>query len=1147
MSAASASRDPAEVEVLYGPGASAASVHAQPTQSTVDARVGSPVPVETAKPGKTTEPAKPAEPSARPGGGAQPKGQAPKEGKKGKRAPKPTGFKLWNQHHDVSSYADVLAGVVEAIYDKDPERFGQEIGNLQSSRGTPFASKDGDTLHRSRPVASTGWHIEVNFSAADTKKRVRQFLKAFGHDPGDLEVLYGPGASASSVQAQPPQSTVDARAGSSAPAQTRRPSAEPTEPAKPAEPSARPGGGAQPTSQAPKEGKKGKRAPKPTGFKLWNQHHDVSSYADVLAGVVEAIYDKDPERFGQEIGNLQSSRGTPFASKDGDTLHRSRPVASTGWHIEVNFSAADTKKRVRQFLKAFGHDPGDLEVLYGPGASASSVQAQPPQSTVDARVGSPVPVETAKPGKTTEPAKPAKPSARSGGGAQPTSQAPKKSKKGKRAPKPTGFELWGQHHDASSYTDVLVGVVEAIHDRHPDTFHRIGELRGTKRLWASKDPGDLITAGQVGSSHWHIEVNLSAAAKEKRARQYLEHFDYDPGDLEVLCGPGAAAASVQAQPRQQPTRREGSPVPVETAKPGKTTEPAKPVKPPARPGGGAQPTSQALKEGKKGKRAPKPTGFELWGERHDASSYTDILVGVAAAIRQQDVGRFDRKVEKLKSSRGKPYFSKNTDDFTRPKRVKGSSLYVEANLIAEEALKRARLFLEHFGYDPGDLVVLDGPGASAASVQAQPRQQATRGAGSTTPAQPRRSAQPRQQPTRREGSPVPVETAKPGKTTEPAKPAKPSARPGGGAQPKGQAPKKSKKGKRAPKPTGFKLWNQHHDVSSYADVLAGVVEAIYDKDPERFDREVGGLRGRVRPFASKNPDDLLRHRRVGGSDWYVETNLDAAATVKRARRFLEHFGYDPGDLVVLDGPGASAASVQAQPRQQATRGAGSTTPAQPRRSAQPRQQPTRRAGSSAPAQPRRSAQPPQRKDRRAGSPVPVETAKPGKTTEPAKPAKPSARPGDGAQPTSQAPKKSKKGKGSPKPTGFELFGNPHKVGSYPDILVGVVKAVFDKRELRTRKERKAFWSEAEKLRSRQGNPFAVSKKDKNKLAKPRQIGKSGWFVDIGDLEPAQFEKEAKRFLEHFKHEPDDLKVLSGSDPAEQDQPDQQLKPRRAKR
>lgn len=61
----------------------------------------------------------------------------------------------------------------------------------------------------------------------------------------------------------------------------------------------------------------------------------------------------------------------------------------------------------------------------------------------------------------------------------------------KKPPIPTGIRLWGQQHDVRFCVDVLRRVAEALHERHVSDFDRILTLRGTKRQYASRDPGDL--------------------------------------------------------------------------------------------------------------------------------------------------------------------------------------------------------------------------------------------------------------------------------------------------------------------------------------------------------------------------------------------------------------------------------------------------------------------------------------------------------------------------------------------------------------------------------------------------------------------------------------------------------------------------------
>ena len=126
----------------------------------------------------------------------------------------------------------------------------------------------------------------------------------------------------------------------------------------------------------------------------------------------------------------------------------------------------------------------------------------------------------------------AKPPARSGGAAQPASPArkSKKRQKGQRSPKPTAFILWGQRHAVRYYYEIPVGVAEALHARHPHDFQRIEQVR--MRV-VNQDPGELRTPKKVGNTGWYVNANWNARNHLLHARRFLEHFGYDPNDLEV--------------------------------------------------------------------------------------------------------------------------------------------------------------------------------------------------------------------------------------------------------------------------------------------------------------------------------------------------------------------------------------------------------------------------------------------------------------------------------------------------------------------------------------------------------------------------------------------------------------------------------------
>ncbi len=243
----------------------------------------------------------------------------------------------------------------------------------------------------------------------------------------------------------------------------------------------------------------------------------------------------------------------------------------------------------------------------------------------------------------------------------------------RRSIKPTGFVLWGHRRSVEHFSEIVTGVAEAIHDRHPRDFHRIGQLRGKKWPYASQRPQDLYTAKQVGMTGWHVDVHMGGPDTIRRAKQFLAHFGHDPKDLEVLYDSGAPAPPEPPPPPKGAARR---------------PQQSKPAEPNTR--------------RRRGRPSAKPTGFELWGQRHDVRRLHEITVGVAEAIAGRHPHDFKR-IGELQSNRGNPFASKSPDGFHRSRKVRTTDWYVDVNLSAVHTEQRARRFLEHFGYDPDDL------------------------------------------------------------------------------------------------------------------------------------------------------------------------------------------------------------------------------------------------------------------------------------------------------------------------------------------------------------------------------------------------------------------------------------------------------------
>lgn len=99
---------------------------------------------------------------------------------------------------------------------------------------------------------------------------------------------------------------------------------------------------------------------------------------------------------------------------------------------------------------------------------------------------------------------------------------------------PKEFRLWGQRQDVATHRAVLLGIAQALYERHSDEFHKALELRGRKRPWISTNRKQLRAAGAIKGSPYFVEMNLSAKAIGLRCRRLLELFGHSSEDLEIL-------------------------------------------------------------------------------------------------------------------------------------------------------------------------------------------------------------------------------------------------------------------------------------------------------------------------------------------------------------------------------------------------------------------------------------------------------------------------------------------------------------------------------------------------------------------------------------------------------------------------------------
>ena len=157
-------------------------VNLRPTKPQVVAALhGSPIPsipVPTESPTATSLPSQPKQTATR---------------KKPRPSEKPVAMELWGERHEVKSHADAFRKVLDALYARHSDEFDRVL-ELRG-RKYPYVARDPELLRREgrkynyEPLSS-GYFIDLWLSAENSKKRARQFLKHFGHDPSEFRVLY---------------------------------------------------------------------------------------------------------------------------------------------------------------------------------------------------------------------------------------------------------------------------------------------------------------------------------------------------------------------------------------------------------------------------------------------------------------------------------------------------------------------------------------------------------------------------------------------------------------------------------------------------------------------------------------------------------------------------------------------------------------------------------------------------------------------------------------------------------------------------------------------------------------------------------------------------------------------------------------------
>lgn len=97
--------------------------------------------------------------------------------------------------------------------------------------------------------------------------------------------------------------------------------------------------------------------------------------------------------------------------------------------------------------------------------------------------------------------------------------------------------------------------------------------------------------------------------------------------------------------------------------------------------------------------------------------------------------------------------------------------------------------------------------------------------------------------------------------------------------------------------SGFTFQGRSHNGGKWIQMLIALSEQIHQLHRAEFGN-VLELKGRKRPYFSRDPEDLFNSKPIGRTEFYVEANFSANDVVKISYLLLAKFGYSPDDLKI---------------------------------------------------------------------------------------------------------------------------------------------------------------------------------------------------------------------------------------------------------
>ena len=101
--------------------------------------------------------------------------------------------------------------------------------------------------------------------------------------------------------------------------------------------------------------------------------------------------------------------------------------------------------------------------------------------------------------------------------------------------RPVSFHFLGTGYAVNTWKDILQNLAEIMYDRASTDFGRkVPRLRGSSRVYYTRNEGDLDEPRPIGSSGWFVETKFDADNMLARCHELLRLFGHDKSELRII-------------------------------------------------------------------------------------------------------------------------------------------------------------------------------------------------------------------------------------------------------------------------------------------------------------------------------------------------------------------------------------------------------------------------------------------------------------------------------------------------------------------------------------------------------------------------------------------------------------------------------------